>query len=524
FGYGYDAVGNKLYQQDLRDPQQSELYGYDAVDRLTSWERGELSGDKSDILHPGDTQSWDLDPVGNWDATTIDGTTETRQHNDVNELIHRKNHIDADLRYDANGNLIEDHRFEYSYDAFNRLVSATRKSEDRVGYYTYDAGNRRVTRLARPQSGPPVATSYAYDGWQVVEERERRGGGNRGRGRGRGGSGRETIRTYTYGNYIDEPITMTTSRGNRTYYYHTNNLYNVRALTDKNGNVRERYRYSAYGEPTILDPDGNERPRSAIGNRYMFQGRRYDPESGLYYYRRRMMSAELGRFVMPDTATPGVVYMYGGASPANYLDPTGMKKCQKKGKEICVFYGWHTRVAFHGNSAALKRAFKIYGHTQTLEKIEFLGSIATGAAEGVSEGVKAVVEELSEEAAGPDVDVRERAKELKAELTKGFFHLEAHVAIFKCVKKCGLFGSKLMWKQQGKDKWQTCPAPERSPQSGNVGIYDTSIIFVSELIEARKRRGRGGKGTLWTIKKRCLDKACGVLQKTAPATVGEKVD
>jgi hypothetical protein len=97
----------------------------------------------------------------------------------------------------------------------------------------------------------------------VVEEQVTRGGGNgkgngKGKGKGNGqgqgggnggGSGRETVRTYTYGNYIDEPITMTSSGAGRsgTYYYHTNNLYNVRALTDGDGDVVERYSYWLFG-------------------------------------------------------------------------------------------------------------------------------------------------------------------------------------------------------------------------------------------------------------------------------------
>jgi len=126
-------------------------------------------------------------------------------------------------------------------------------------------------------------TQYVYDGWQVVEERD----------------GQYVVTaTYTYGNYIDEPLTLTVS--NDTYYYHTNNLYNVRALTDESGAVAERYRYSAYGKVTILDPNDQEINESTVGNVYMFQGRRLDAETGLYYYRNRMMSAELGRFLQRD--------------------------------------------------------------------------------------------------------------------------------------------------------------------------------------------------------------------------------
>lgn len=42
--------------------------------------------------------------------------------------------------------------------------------------------------------------------------------------------------------------------------------------------------------PRILDGAGNPLTDSAIGNLYLFSGRRYDPESGNYYYRARMYS------------------------------------------------------------------------------------------------------------------------------------------------------------------------------------------------------------------------------------------
>ncbi|MBS3763601.1 MAG: hypothetical protein KGZ25_09905 [Planctomycetes bacterium] len=59
----------------------------------------------------------------------------------------------------------------------------------------------------------------------------------------------------------------------------------------------ERYAYTAYGEPSVLNKNGMPVRRSKVRNRYLFQGRRLDEESGLYYFRHRMMSAELGRFL-----------------------------------------------------------------------------------------------------------------------------------------------------------------------------------------------------------------------------------
>jgi hypothetical protein len=54
-----------------------------------------------DISNPRRTQTWTLDDLGNWDQTVLDGTTETRTHNDVNELTQRTGgvgNLDAILR------------------------------------------------------------------------------------------------------------------------------------------------------------------------------------------------------------------------------------------------------------------------------------------------------------------------------------------------------------------------------------------------------------------------------------------
>ncbi|MBS3764274.1 MAG: hypothetical protein KGZ25_13335, partial [Planctomycetes bacterium] len=214
---------------------------------------------------------------------------------------------------DENGNLIDDGWYHYGYDALNRLVRVSESDAPAVtlAQYSYDTNNRRITREVTHSDELNGTTRYVYDGWQVVEER---------------GGGGSVEKTYTYGNYIDEPISLTTEEG--TFYYHTNNLYNVRAMTDDSGEVVERYRYSAYGEPTILDNQGNERSASAVGNAYMFQGRRYDPESRLYYYRHRHYWPELGRFLQRDPISVGQIFAwYSGLAnqPMKYMDPTGLQ-------------------------------------------------------------------------------------------------------------------------------------------------------------------------------------------------------
>ncbi|MGE4286976.1 MAG: RHS repeat-associated core domain-containing protein [Phycisphaerae bacterium] len=139
-------------------------------------------------------------------------------------------------------------------------------------------------------------------------------------------------REYVYGPGIDNPIAMITFYDDELvglYFYHTDALGSVIAMTSVNGVVAEKYRYSPFGRTTIYDGSGGEIARSAIGNPYMFTARRLDEESGLYYYRARMYKPEIGRFLQTDplgyidTINP---YAYCANNPLNRIDPWGLSE------------------------------------------------------------------------------------------------------------------------------------------------------------------------------------------------------
>ncbi|MCP4594453.1 MAG: hypothetical protein GY842_27295, partial [bacterium] len=53
-------------------------------------------------------QTWDLDAVGNWDSTTVNGETQDRNTNLANEIVSLEgadDTSDADIAYDAAGNM-----------------------------------------------------------------------------------------------------------------------------------------------------------------------------------------------------------------------------------------------------------------------------------------------------------------------------------------------------------------------------------------------------------------------------------
>ena len=111
---------------------------------------------------------------------------------------------------------------------------------------------------------------------------------------------------YLWGNYIDEALLKVDTHGtvaaadDDDHYYLHDHLYSTVAVLDDAGNVEERYEYNAYGKATIYDANFTERTETAIGNDYLFTGRRYDAETGNHYYRNRYYSQDLGRFLQKD--------------------------------------------------------------------------------------------------------------------------------------------------------------------------------------------------------------------------------
>jgi RHS repeat-associated protein len=107
--------------------------------------------------------------------------------------------------------------------------------------------------------------------------------------------------------------------------HRTNHLYSVAALTDSTGAVVERYKYDAYGQLTVLASDSvTVRSTSVYGNQVGFTGRYLDSETGLWYFRSRMYSGALGRFISRDAMEFIDGYsLYSAYFIPKFLDPNG---------------------------------------------------------------------------------------------------------------------------------------------------------------------------------------------------------
>ena len=103
--------------------------------------------------------------------------------------------------------------------------------------------------------------------------------------------------------------------------------------------LAERYAYDSFGTPRITGPGPDGQldtaddvilQESALGNPFLFTGREYDPESGLYYYRSRYYDPTTGRFLQEDSFPRFLEdsqsfnrFSYAYNNPVNSTDPSG---------------------------------------------------------------------------------------------------------------------------------------------------------------------------------------------------------
>ena len=102
--------------------------------------------------------------------------------------------------------------------------------------------------------------------------------------------------------------------------------YNLVALTDDSGSIRETYRYQSFGAPRIFNAAGTPMPLSAFGVEPVFGGQRYLSSAGLYLSKRRLMDPATGRFLSPDPNAYGdspSLYVYAAQNPIDFIDPDG---------------------------------------------------------------------------------------------------------------------------------------------------------------------------------------------------------
>ena len=292
-----------------------DAFTYNANSSITHQAKGLPIG--VDRPTPKSETDWHIDPAYNYTQIT------QTQHADpapptvttIAPSVNARNQYTSfgslSPSWDANGNLELLSGATYRYDYANRLAEiATPGVKVDV---LYDARGRKV-RESRTVSGTTTQTDYVNSDDAIIEEYK---------------DGALASR-YVRGRNRDEIIRAELASGGGTLLVVIplqDEMGNVDRLTDMSGATLERYAYDAYGAPVIYAPDGSIRTVSAFGWRWLFQGRHYQPDTGLYDFGARYLSPQLGRFIQEDPADavdlPNIYQALHG-NWLSYSDPDGL--------------------------------------------------------------------------------------------------------------------------------------------------------------------------------------------------------
>lgn len=267
----FDKLGN-ITKKTSRDKQgdYSSQYNYDELSQLIE-ENGHLR----------EQYAWD----SLYNRTKKGNCHYTLNH--LNQVIHDGK---STYEYDLNGNLIRinnaDAMIEFSYDALNRLVTAKKNSQ--LIRYAYDEMNRRIGKTVSELNDSSIQTrsfQYLYQGLNEVGCYEN------------GTLTELRLLGIGKGAEIGAAVAM---EFNNTVYAPIHDLHgNVVCLLDANtGNVKEFYRYTAFGEESLFNEDGNA--TQVAMNPWRFSSKRTDSETGYIYFGRRYYDSQLGRWITPD--------------------------------------------------------------------------------------------------------------------------------------------------------------------------------------------------------------------------------
>jgi RHS repeat-associated protein len=325
YKYGYNKIHFKNYEQRLHNTGKADMFSYDSLYRLKNVKFGvpDPTAEKFDNITQFDKdRSYNFDKLSN--ILSIVDTVEDQTKTITNTITEGSNYYKLNqyekfdqwaLEYDKNGNLTQKGTQQFTYDYRDQLVKVEDGSLEVE--MRYDVMGRRIQKVVSRGSQSKTRNFY-YSGSQLIEERDETD---------------QVTRQYFYGNGIDEILRMDIFNGSTkaAYYFHTDSIGSVTAITDENGNLVERVIYDTYGMPTFLDPSGNQIPASTIGNTILFQGREYDSELNLYYYRFRYYDPIMGRFLQTDPrGYQDSMNLYQGfnLNPGNFNDPFGLSAVQ----------------------------------------------------------------------------------------------------------------------------------------------------------------------------------------------------
>lgn len=267
-------------------------------------------GEVTNFAYGAFNVSWKYDPIGNRICAMKPSITNYYTINSLNQYTVISNNFNAtaNLLYDQDGNLTKDHRFNYAWDAENRLRTIQPTvflNGGLVVNNSYDHLHRRVKKdvvqlVDFDSSVPPSPTNgrlvdlytsvFVYDKNKLILEQCTHS------------NGIKVITLYIWGKDISGSLDGAGGIGgllavqveNETYFPFCDANGNITEYVNSDGAVVAQYKYDPFGETIYSSGELKEFFRFRFSTKY------HDDETLMYDYGRRFYDPWLGRWLSRD--------------------------------------------------------------------------------------------------------------------------------------------------------------------------------------------------------------------------------